>query len=349
MKKVGIVTIDSSNLGNKLQNYALQQTIASLGFDVETIGINKCYFDYKSFKKRALWFLLQTKGWKFYSFRKNITWSKYTIDDLCKSHKLSEEFCAFVIGSDQVWNPTYNFTSEAMFLQFAPEQKRISYAASLGVSDIQGEIREQYIKGLRSMSNISVRESAASDLIYDMTGIKAKTVLDPTLLLTKTQWNSVAKKPSFKIPKKYVLKYFLGDVTDEVVDTQNRIINDDDIQVLDIRLKNSRGRELAVGPAEFIYLIKNAYCILTDSFHGSVFSAIFNRPFVIFERQDKEANMSSRIDSLCATFNLSEHRFSSEKFIPEKVLLPNYTNFDNALASERENSLIFLKQSLSDK
>lgn len=139
---------------------------------------------------------------------------------------------------------------------------------------------------------------------------------------------------------KYVLKYLLGDEQKECDEMISQLFGN--IEIVDVKTLLS-GKGKTIGPEEFLGLVMNAELICTDSFHASVFSTIFEKPFVIFERVDKEKDMSSRIDSLCELLSLEEHRFSSDHFDISKVLKPNYEQTFSLLDKERDKSLLFLK------
>ena len=341
--KIAIVTIDSMNFGNKLQNYALQCSLNSIGFNVETFKSNRS----KTIFKKVLWKISRSKGYKFFEFRRLINWSKVPLSNLCLINTIKEQYDYFIVGSDQVWNPNYNFIGSTHFLTFAKQYQRISYAASFGVSKIPIGKQDSYKKRLSEIPNISVREETGADIVESLIGIRPQVVLDPTLLLTSSQWHNIAKKPSFKLPEKYVLKYFLGHSDESVLTVQKYLSDQEGLVSFDIRALNKFKKELPVGPSEFLYLIENSECVITDSFHGSVFSLLFKKPFVVFDRKDEENDMSSRIDSLCKMFDLNDHRYRNEKFYIENVLNPDYSHVEDIILKEKEKSFCFLKKALN--
>lgn len=178
---------------------------------------------------------------------------------------LSEQFDYFIAGSDQIWNPYYDFVGTTELLEFARPEQRISYAASFGVNEISDEKKEVYAKNLSQFKALSVREKRGAEIIKELTDREAKVVLDPTMLLTIEQWSKVEKKSKFIPKKKYGLVYSLGEKN---TDFENAInLYGKEMKIFDIRTLQKNGREIPVGPAEFLYLIHHAEIILTDSFH----------------------------------------------------------------------------------
>lgn len=345
--KIGIVTIDSVNYGNKLQNYALQHVLRDFGFEVETYFYNTTINNIHNKIKMMACCIVRSKAYKFSSFRKLIKWSQFTFDTLYLNKDITNQYKYFIAGSDQIWNPLFSFNGIANFLTFVRPEKRISYAASFGVNHIPLEKKKDYIKWLSEIPNISVREETGADIVEELIGVRPQVVLDPTLLLTSAEWHKIAKKPSFKLPKKYALKYFLGNSDENVSTVQNYLSDEKGLNTFDIRALNKMGKEIPVGPSEFLYLIENAECVITDSFHGSVFSILFKKPFVVFDRKDKEKDISSRIDSLCSMFKLNANRYGDEKFDIENLMKLDYSHVEAILLKEKEKSLSFLRKSLN--
>lgn len=316
--KIGIVTItELDNFGNRLQNYALQSYLQSYDIQVETIPNyiiykNRKNYLYKAKKivKGVLKALIKRninliselyKQRRFEKFdRHYFTFSKEysTIDYI--SPKLNAMYDYFIAGSDQIWNPYFTFNFDFNFLQFADINKRIAYAASFGVSELPEKDKECFKKYLDGMKCISVREFAGQKIVKELTGKDIPVVLDPTLLLTKEQWLKIEKKPKWIKQQKYILTYYLGDVAPR--DTLfNRIKIDypefKNMQIIDIHDTN-KIRAFSITPDEFIWLIHNASLMITDSFHGTVFSVIMNTPFITQNRVDNYVQMNSRIESL---------------------------------------------------
>ena len=250
MKKIGIITLNGYfNYGNRLQNYALQEVLKSLGFQVETILVdttnqsentspipmrNRIFF--KNRKKKdmelsevlykiitILWNQIhkkeivksrmqRIKRLKAFS-NKYIKETKFCISSENIPENLAHCYDYFVAVSDQVWNPDYIHNSSIYFLTFAPGKKRIAYSPSFGISHIPTEYSEAYKLWLSEMASLSVREEAGADIIRNLTGREAEVLIDPTLLLTKENWLLISKEPVYKPKRCYLLTYFLGEQT----------------------------------------------------------------------------------------------------------------------------------------
>ena len=355
LKKIGILTInDNNNYGNRLQNYALQLALKKLGIESETI-VNNSKSDGKSKTKITRRIINKIKrdfGKKsklrkqlFNNFNKNILFSEYCINRNNIPKKLNEQFDYFITGSDQVWNCTYDRFSSIDFLEFASKEKRISYAASFGISNIPDEMKENYSKWLQGMNYISVREDRGKEIIKEITGREdVKVLIDPTMLLTTEQWDFLSKKPQQFRGKKYILNYFLGEMSKEVEREIKRIAKENGCEI--INLLDKKGKFYATGPSEFIFLEKNAFLVCTDSFHSVIFAMLYNKPFIIFNRKQSNAEpINSRIDTLLNKFKMTNRIFNGK--ITNNLLNIDYKEFNIILIDERKKSYVFLKKALN--
>lgn len=313
MKKVGIITIyDEDNYGNRLQNYAVQEVIKSLGFDVETIK-NTNLINGENWLDNVLKVDPKRRE-KFLKFNEeNMHNTEEVIFHSEIPEDLHERYDYFVIGSDQIWN--HNFQdrfSDMVFASFAPYEKRISFSASFGISDVDKDYHSHY-KELKNMKAISVREEAGAEIVKNITGREdAVVLLDPTMMLEKEKWEKIMKKPEQLNSKKYVLEYFLGNVSEQRRKVIEKFAKENDCDIIDILDRDSF---YATGPSEFLYLIKNSFMVLTDSFHSCVFSILFGKPFLIFDRDEEGMrNMNSRIETLLKKFDLGHRKFNRRDF-----------------------------------
>lgn len=339
-KKIGIWTIQSSNYGNRLQNYAMQEIIKSLEYKPETILRSRQSVT-KRFLQQCIRPIIKKDRYScFHSFNRKIKWSKCVVSHSYISKSLLDEFAYFVIGSDQIWNPYIPYISEQDYLPMVPPEKKVAYAASFGVSDIPVEKQALTTELLNSVPYITVREKNGADIIQKLTGRIVPVVLDPTLLLSVDDWSKVAKMPSNFNKAPYALKYFLGEYSD-IEGRFEQICETYHLHSIDIFDK-----DIAIGPSEFLYLIQNASLVCTDSFHASLFSFLFSRPLIIFERISNVKDMSSRLDTLCDIFSLNAHRLSNRNFSMETVWKDDYKKGHEALEREREISIKLLKNAL---
>lgn len=376
-KKVGIITLNGyKNYGNRLQNYALQESIKSLGFSVDTIltdvaknkdeeaisidgnklkrlltieGIKKIIPKSQEIllkKKNKKYIMERTRKFKAFS-KDHLSEKLYSADEKNMPRNIDDKYDFFVVGSDQVWNPSYIHGSELYFLKFASKEKRIAYAPSFGASFIPDEYTEKYKRGLSGLNCLSVREEAGAKLIKDLTGKEAQVVLDPTMLLSKENWQSMMKPAKNKPKQSYLLTYFLGEVNKETKKTINEIAAKNNFKIVnlaDIKSKDYYSSD----PSEFIDFINSASIFFTDSFHGAVFSVILQKSFVVFDRVGKLPSMNSRIETLLSLLDLeSRHYRNIQK--NDDILTIDYSHVAPVLETNRKKSLDYLSVSLGAK
>ncbi|MGU9296141.1 polysaccharide pyruvyl transferase family protein [Clostridium perfringens] len=364
MEKIAIVTLNGYfNYGNRLQNYALQEVIKSLGYECDTL-INTTLLKNKNsnleiFMKMPFAAKIKVINYKinknkinklnnkrsefFKNFSKeyiNETKFKINVNDI----KIDEikEYKYFVAGSDQVWNPNDNTVSEVNFLTFTSREKRLTYAPSFGVSKIPEKFKENYKSWLNNIDNISVREEAGADIVKRLTGKDSIVLVDPTMLLDKEKWLSISKKDKNRPNKKYLLTYFLGDISKVCKKKINELSRRYDLQI--VNLANIEEEKYYFnGPSEFIDYINSASLFITDSFHGCVFSLLMETPFIVCNRngQSKSENMSSRIDTFVKKFDLESRKF--ENINESEIFDSNYTNSQIILEKEREKAWSYLR------
>lgn len=330
MKKIAIITIyDMNNYGNRLQNYAVQEILKSKGFEVETLeninivnGVNYLEIGLSSSKMRRKC---------FNEFNKNIKVAKGVIYHGDIPTDLEERYDYFIIGSDQIWN--YDFEdrfSNFVFAPFADKEKRIALSASFGTDSIPDDKISLY-KDLKGLKAISVRENAGKEIVEQITRRNDVIVLiDPTMMLEKKDWEKVMKKPDNLSSKKYILKYFLGSVSKERNVEIERVATENGCDIIDVMDKKSFYN---IGPAELLYLFRNSFMAVTDSFHCCVFSLLFNKPFVVFERKNASINMNSRLETFLSKFNLQDRVFNGK--IDKEMLKTDYQEAYEILKKEK--------------
>lgn len=358
MKKIGILTInDYTNLGNRLQNYSVQKILENYELEVETIQNQDGKFKLNLYKivKKLVGNILKKYSWKkehkryinFIKFDRNIKKTRFVINNKDIPTEINEKYDFFVTGSDQVWNPNFNRMTEVDFLTFADKNKRISFAASFGIEKIPDHLKRYCKERLEDLKYISVREEAGKKIIDELTGRNDVDILvDPTMLLTLEEWNKVEKRPKNLYSGKYILNYFLGNLSEERKKEIERIASENNCKIINILDKKDSFYES--GPSEFLYLERNAFLICTDSFHSCVFAILYKTPFIVFNREDKEENMNSRIDTLLSKFNLMNRVYNGRI---KEVLLKNddFNGIKDILEKEKEKANIFLKKALDIK
>ena len=353
--KVGIITFtEGYNFGNKLKNYALLSYIKKISNnDVYTINnhitqgtfLNKVkvllVWSIPSKKHIQYWFRL----YKFKKFNKN--YLKLTKEKLKNSTKKFEHVDIFVCGSDQIWNPNYYSNIDLLTGNLLKPVFSISYAASFGIEQLPENLKDSFKNSLTNLKEISIRENQGKK-ICDELGLKNSHVnIDPTFLLTKEEWETVIARPKKKIPKKYILTYFLGGLDKKKDKFVNEYCKKMNCERIDLNSTNYL-YWFNIDPFEFLYLIFHSELVCTDSFHASVFSIIFNKRFVTFDRKNNENisnKMSSRIDTLFDLFQCTNNRFEHFDGNLESLKL-NEKFVVEIIEKEKEKSYLYLSKYL---
>lgn len=358
MKNAILTWFDFNNYGTKLQAYALQKYLNNNGYETFVVKYlsEKRNNKNKDIKTKIFNFMikksLDKKNKKFENFTNKYIQLTNQInkEDL---EELNSEYDNFIVGSDQIWNP--NFFDETYFLNFVSSNKKlISYAPSFGVSEILDEEKKEKIKLLlKRFNSISVREEKGSKIVENLIDYRPKIVLDPTFLLDAGEWTNLIENEKNIKPKKkkYILCYFLGEKK-FYWEYVKKIKKETGYNVIIIPmtrkayLKNER-IEKDVGPIDFLNLIKNAEIVCTDSFHGAVFSIIFEKNFSILKRfEDKDTNsQNSRIDNLVNILGIKEVLVSDNN-TDIKARINNYEKVNNKLKEQIEKSKMYLKEAL---
>ncbi|RKI30430.1 4Fe-4S dicluster domain-containing protein [bacterium 1xD8-6] len=284
---------------------------------------------------------------QFYDYYLEFTDKCETLGDF---ELLNGSLDAFVCGSDQIWSPP-NFNPR-YFLDFVYDENRmIAYAPSVGILDVENEnIRSRISENISRFKYISTREKAGSDLLSKLTGQTIETVLDPTLLLTQNEWH--AYESDYDTGNKpYLLAYMLGKreeywkIIKEIADNLEL-----ELYIIPFREKDIKRKgciKNPIGPGDFLKLLCNADYICTDSFHGTVFSINYNKPFTVFERfkRNDNLNQNSRIYNILGMLELEEHLYQNRK--DNYRITIDYSEANNKLESARSHSLSFLGKSLA--
>lgn len=350
---IGIITFTyGCNYGQRLQNYALQEVLHEYGDEVITIPqrhkdvLLKRYLKVargiiKSPRKQLLEI---TRSCAFKQFdAKYIKYYRDKIDEKHIHQKMIDYFDYFVCGSDQIWSPFTTDVNDTMFLTFAPMKKRICYAPSIAADYIPSEKAEKYKEYWQGFNLLSLREEKLIDYIEKTTGKKASLVADPTLLIATSRWEKLEHKPEiieFNSVNKYALFYFLGN--GEKAKRIKDYLKKNNIHVIDLL---NDDRFYVLGPSEFLYLVHHAELVVTDSYHGTIFSMIYHTPFVIFERKSTSANMNSRFETLYHLFGIN-NRLSDNVNISELFEM-NFSDVDKSLNVIQQKSKKYLNECFS--
>ena len=189
-----------------------------------------------------------------------------------------------------------------------------------------------------------------AQIIQNLTGRSVPVVLDPTMLLTEQAWTALEKKPNYKVKKQFLLTYFLGALSRERQAFIQNIADKYDLQwiALDSEWvdKPQNSAHYMTTPDEFIWLVHHCQLMLTDSFHGSVFSILFGKPFRSFTREDNNLDMGSRLDTLFGSLGIGDWCRGSVQEDPEHIFYKDYASVPAVLERERQFALDYLKNAL---
>lgn len=346
--RIAIVTIQSINYGNRLQNYALQEELKKYG-ECKTLHVDKRKVTLLGYIKRSIRLVRgKTKVDMFTRFDQNIDYDRLVYIQEGNNSQLINKFDYFIAGSDQVWNPLFDFIGDREFLTFANKNQKIAFAASIGIDELPEEHKKLYKEYLKDFKAISMRENSGKDIIKEITGRNdIETVLDPTMLLSANEWRRISKRSIYQPSRPYIFKYVLGIEDNDIDNYIEKKALELGYEVFDLK-DFSAGDDRAIGPSEFISLIENSELVFTDSFHGTVFSILFHRPFFTLQRQYQKGygKMSSRLETLLNMIQMEERLVSTVDQLHNLDMNYDFKKADDIINEKREISKLFLQKAL---
>jgi hypothetical protein len=317
--------VQKHNYGAILQAYALKETLKRLCGNAKVEVINyipaidnekkyRHYF-YRALKANSILLKVKTALFLLLQFPKTYK-RQYKVRSFINKHlemspntyqlfKENYDYDVFILGSDQIWNKgILGYYDNVLWGDFTKNQdaKIISYAASGAVRILEKEDLTYIESNLNKMHAISVREMSFKNLLQPLTYKTITTTLDPTLLANPEIFNSIAKKP--RIQGKYVLIYTLSDCASELRKVAEQIAKELKAELHTITLQNDKwltkkSIHETCSPQEFLGLFKHAEFVLTNSFHGTAFSLIFQKEFLTFlSNQPKDERIISLLSIL---------------------------------------------------
>lgn len=352
--KIGILTFHCAhNYGAVLQCYATQEFLRSKGHEVEIINYRPEYLlkpyrifvlNIKNLFKLPIVPLLKTITIEILifgnRFRRHRGFERFINKYLNIGHVVTKEnipsdFDAYIIGSDQIWNPRITHGFDHIYFANFPFEKNnkryISYAASMEAKGLDENQKDFYKNNLINFDAISVREKELLNLLQPLSSKKISHVLDPVLMVSPHIWDNISSDKSDT--EKYVVVYQIRGNPDYTLRIANQIANQIDakVKVLVAWLQHNpvKGTNQIASPTQFVNTIRNAACIVTTSFHGTVFSVVFNRPFYTIKLND---GADSRSMSLLESLGL-------EKRLIEVDDSPIFTEIDYSIANQKLDKL----------
>lgn len=366
MKRVAFITIHvGANFGSVLQTIATSEVIKRIGAEPlcvnyipERVTMKKFWsFGHANLIKKALLFF-----WKLYALPNkllnNIRYGGY----LKKYCRLSSpiyiedsfvEKCpkadVYVTGSDQVWNIKHNEGLDTHYFFGGITGKKISFASSIGYTDIGEENKKAYKKYLADYSKLSVREDSAVEILHEL-GYEATQLLDPTFLLNNEEWAGYMSRKKVQT-EPYLLIYTPYNTVDKTVIYKHarHIAKKEGLKIVTFSWTYYKDKDADetirfASPGDFLTLMMGAKYVITNSFHGTAFSINLNKKFWVF----LPSGFSSRITSVLSKFGLAERlvleNSVSDNWDYSKSI--NYNAINLVLKQERENSIAFLKKAI---
>ena len=367
MKKISIITIfDVNNFGTYLQVLALGKTLQSQGFNVEVIKYIRPIHSWKEIMKRhlsrnilkvlykffftiPLHFLTRRRHHLFIKKYLSVSRKYSSFEALKKNPPMAD---IYLTGSDQVWNSYYNEgIDRSYYLDFVPAgRNKFAYAASIGMNDFPENEKKETRELLSQYKYISVREQKAKQILENLGLRNIQVVLDPTLLLTKTDWLKLVDISVFKKKEPYLLIYSVGEKSENelIKDIVYKIVQNKKMSVYCV----SYGRRLHsmnFGDKKFRYatlpvflsLFAQADFVVVSSFHGTAFSINMNKDFISVT----PSKFNSRVDNILNICELQERKISDINSFSNKLLDNiDYSKVNKILADEREKSMNFIKK-----
>jgi polysaccharide pyruvyl transferase WcaK-like protein len=366
--KIGIITYaNASNYGALLQAYALQTFLECRGHEVVLLN-------YAWTHKYSIWQIIRSRRLSTLcrkaqeninrsiadGFRKHLHLSSL-YDTVADVQKHFPKCDVYIVGSDQVWNTVANRDKlQLVFLDFVDDSvKRLSYAVSFGLERINSELHKEVGRLMRKFSAISVRERTAVKLVKQVSGCHAEWLCDPTLLLSDDQYRKLAQASQVNVRSdaRFIFSYFLSWSTanrDAYITCLKKALTigfeKSEKARSTLWLGGMLGLHDKIEVSEWLCRVMQSSFVVTNSFHGTIFAILFQKPFITVLLSQNAAAMNDRIVSLLARLGLSDRMFDN---FDERRLLTvvhseiNWEDVDKRIKDWRsETEVFFSKQEL---
>lgn len=373
-KKVLLTTVFSGyNYGSSLQALAGKIILKELGCDCQLVAMKSCVKGRDIRLKKFFTILIRSillRGWsgskslRTYqnSFNKEMIgdsvslFTHFTNEYLLPDYlswrglkKATEGAIACFAGSDQIWNSSTMYVDPLYYLRFAPKKKRVAFAPSFGRDFVASYNQQKMSQWIGEFAHLSVREDSGAKLIKELTGREAIHIVDPTLLIDGRTWKNTLNIEDRE--SNYILAYFLDRPSNSARKAIAELKSALNCMVIAIPYRFDEmdyfDEVVPTGPLEFLDLINNAKCVLTDSFHGTAFSINLHTPFYVFGRDYGTAHsQNSRVESILKKMNMQD-RFEP-KIICGKYNQIDFDYSDCVLKEERLKARNYLRTALNE-
>lgn len=379
--KIGQITYSSNNYGSLLQCYATQKVFEDNGYKCELIEVNqaainfskilnafkyrfrkvKMYLKYNDYREKfkELDYEYKSKGGSSLSAISRDKMAKFK-DIYINKNKIpmkllkkighSNEYIAFISGSDQIWSASNYNINDIFFLKFAIVDKRVAFAPSFGSESIPIYNQVKFKKNISEYNLISCREKSGCEIIFNLTERKADLVCDPVFQLSREYWEVFAEKSKLSVKERYIFVFFIDEPSQLAKKTIKKAQNELGYNVKMLAYKyemSNMSYDFIDGNAiDFVYLIKNAELVITDSFHATAFSLILHTNFITVERNYMHSfNQSVRITDLLDDCGYSDRYIHSmERFTNELIKELDFVSSDLAINDMKKNADNFISK-----
>jgi len=370
MKKALLTTVFTGyNYGSSLQALAGKTILNEMGYDCDLVAMKSLVKGRDIRIKKLITILWRTlllsgdssvKSIKTYqkSYQKELIGDSvnkfvHFTEKFLKPQYLSwselkrkaAECDACFAGSDQIWNSSTLYVDPLYYLRFAPREKRIALAPSFGRDFVADYNKKKLGQWISEFTGISVREDSGVSIIKELTGRDAAQLVDPTLMISGEKWKQILGVEDKN--DNYILAYFLDKPSENARYAIMKLKEKYGCDVIAIPYRfedmDYCDRMVPTGPIEFVDLVNNAKCVLTDSFHGTAFSINLHTPFFVFSREYGSASsQSNRVESILRKMKM-ESRFDSE-LSSDDVLNIDFIFSEGILKEERRKACDYLKK-----
>jgi hypothetical protein len=345
-KKVGIITFhNAENYGAALQTYALMKTLQDLGCDCEVIDYrNQGVFKRNTIKNLyyALTFQRPLRNHRVFSAfqTRHLNLSERTYRSLAAFEAEAGKYDVLFFGSDQIWNPDLSNGFDPLYFgQFSTPARKVAYAASVGKDELTSKERQTINQLIQNFDAVAVREETLLPLLE---GDVACTV-DPCMLLPAEEWNQITSE--VRIDESYLLVYQLFPNKDILAAARHCAEATGKVVAVISPYVSFQGRNRVrklgrISPTEFLAYYRQAELVFSDSFPGTLFSILYEKPFYTLLPAEK----TGRITSLLEKLNLSERILHTSEITPQPI---DYSLVNPLLRQEVNRSMDYIRENLA--